>query len=137
MRPEYLTITISNLNFNFPPLIVHQQVVLKFRQRVLYPQMPPNGKNTFVLNASTLQYLTVILVSTFQLLYFPRYQGSQIYTRGPYALWTPPSGEICLPKASTSQYLIVFLISTFQLQQFPKFQGVCYDVQYVLISLQD
>ena len=24
MRPEYLTITISNLNFNFPPLIVHR-----------------------------------------------------------------------------------------------------------------
>jgi len=39
--------------------------------------------------------------------------GSQIYTRGPYAPWTPPSGEIFLPKASTSQYLIVFLISTF------------------------
>jgi len=49
--------------------------------------------------------------------------GSQIYTRepyapwtppsGPYATWTPPSGEIFVPKASTSQYLIVFLISTF------------------------
>ena len=38
--------------------------------------------------------------------------GSQIYTRGPYAPWTPPSGEMFLPKASTSQYLIVFLIST-------------------------
>ena len=40
-------------------------------------------------------------------------RGSQIYTRGPYAPWTPPSGEIFLPKASTSQYLIVFLILTF------------------------
>jgi len=39
--------------------------------------------------------------------------GSQIYTRGPYAPWTPPSGEIFVPKASTSQYLIVFLMSTF------------------------
>ena len=39
--------------------------------------------------------------------------GSQIYTRGPYALWTPPSGEIFVPKASTSQYLIAFLITTF------------------------
>jgi len=38
---------------------------------------------------------------------------SQIYTRVPYAPWTPPNGEIVLPKASTSQYLIVFLISTF------------------------
>ena len=36
--------------------------------------------------------------------------GSQIYTRGPYAPWTPPSGEIFVPNASTSQYLIVFLI---------------------------
>ena len=39
--------------------------------------------------------------------------GSRIYTRGPYALWTPPSGEIFVFKASTSQYLIVFLISKF------------------------
>jgi len=39
--------------------------------------------------------------------------GSQIYTRGPYAPWTTPSGEIFLPKANTSQYLILFLISTF------------------------
>jgi len=40
-------------------------------------------------------------------------RGSQIYTRGPYAPWTPPSGEIFVPKASISQRLIVFLISTF------------------------
>ena len=39
--------------------------------------------------------------------------GSQIYTWGPYAPWTPPNGEIFVPKASTSQYLTVFLISTF------------------------
>ena len=31
--------------------------------------------------------------------------GSQIYTTGHYAPWTPPSGEFFLPKASTSQYL--------------------------------
>ena len=35
--------------------------------------------------------------------------GSQIYTRGPYAPWTPASGEIFLPKASTSQYLAVHM----------------------------
>ena len=65
------------------------------------------------------------LISTFSLLYFPTYQGGQIYTRGPYAPWTPLSGDIFfLPKVSTSQYLIVFLISTFQLQQFRRFQGV-------------
>ena len=34
--------------------------------------------------------------------------GSEIYTRGPYAPWTPPIEEFFLPKASTSQYLIVF-----------------------------
>ena len=34
--------------------------------------------------------------------------GSQIYTRGLYAPWTPPGGDIFVPKASTSQYLIVF-----------------------------
>ena len=39
--------------------------------------------------------------------------GSQIYTRGLYAPWTPPSGVIFVPKASTLQYLIVFLISRF------------------------
>ena len=38
---------------------------------------------------------------------------SKIYTRGRYSLWTPPSGEIFVPKANTSQYLIVFLISAF------------------------
>jgi len=39
--------------------------------------------------------------------------GSQIYTRGPYAPWTPPIGKNFVPKASTSQYLIAFLISAF------------------------
>jgi len=39
--------------------------------------------------------------------------GFQIYTTGPYAPWTTPSGKIFVPKASISQYLIVFLISTF------------------------
>ena len=34
--------------------------------------------------------------------------GSQIYTRGPYAPWTPLSEKFFLSKASTSQYLIVF-----------------------------
>ena len=49
--------------------------------------------------------------------------GSQICTRGPYVPWTPPRGEIFVPKASTLQYLFAFLISTFELQQFPRFQG--------------
>ena len=36
--------------------------------------------------------------------------GSQIYTRELYAPWTPPSGEMFLPKASTSQYVFNFNI---------------------------
>ena len=47
------------------------------------------------------------------LLLFEILEGSQIYTRGPYAPGTPPSGDIFVPEASTSQYLIVFLIATF------------------------
>jgi len=39
--------------------------------------------------------------------------GGPKFTLGAYAPWTPPSGEIFVPKASTSQYLIVFLISAF------------------------
>jgi len=39
--------------------------------------------------------------------------GGPKFTLGALRPWTPPSGEIFVPKASTSQYLIVFLISTF------------------------
>ena len=39
--------------------------------------------------------------------------GPKFTLGGPTPPWTPPSGEIFVPKASTSQYLIVFLISTF------------------------
>ena len=51
------------------------------------------------------------LFSTFQLFYFPRYQGVPNLHQGPYAPWTPPSGEIIVPKASTSQYLIGFFFN--------------------------
>ena len=64
------------------------------------------------------------LISTFQLLYFPRYQRGPNLHQGPYAPWAPPKGEIFVPKASTSQYLIVFLISTIQLQYIPRYQEV-------------
>ena len=93
------------------------QGVQNLRQGALCPPVRPQRKNV-VPEASTLLCLMTILISTFQLLY------SQIYTRKPYAPWTPTSEEILLPKASTSQYLIMFLISTFQVQQFPRFQGV-------------
>ena len=111
MRPEYLTIAISNLNFNFPPLIVHiqQQVVLKFRQRVFFvPRDAPSKNNIFVLNANTLPYLIVILVLTFQLLYIPRYQGFQIYTRGPHDPRRPQRRNFCTQSEYFTNYLIVF-----------------------------
>ena len=121
---EYLTISNCVFNFNILALVVFElQGVPNLRQGAPCPLYVPQGK-IFVPEASTLQCLMAFSISTFQLLYFPRYQGSQIYTRGPYAPWTPPIGEIFLTKASTSQYLIVFIISTFQLQQFPRFQGV-------------
>jgi len=39
--------------------------------------------------------------------------GPKFTLGGPTPPWTPPSGEICVPKASISQCLTVFLISTF------------------------
>jgi len=49
--------------------------------------------------------------------------GSQIYTRGTYAPWTPPSGEVFVPKASTSQYLVVFLFQHSSSSSFRDFRG--------------
>ena len=127
MRPVYLTIAISNLNFNFPPLIVHryQQVVLKFRQRVLYPYTPPSGKNTCVLDASTLIYLTVILVSTFQLLY-SRYQGGPKFAVGGP---TPPGRHLA------EKFFFYIQRVLHNIQQFPRFQWVPYLSQAELCPL--
>jgi len=80
------------------------------------PCTPPSGNflNTFYTRG---EYVTmsngVFNFNFLALVCSEILRGSQIYTRGPYAPWTPPSGEIFLPEASTSQYLIVFLISTF------------------------
>ena len=41
--------------------------------------------------------------------------GSQIYTRGPYAPWTPPSGEIFLPKASRAYFTISNCVFNFNI----------------------
>ena len=79
------------------------------------------SRKFFVPEASTLLCLIAILISTFQLFYFPRYQGVSNLHQGAIPPLDAPSGEIFVPKACTSQYLIVFLISTFQLQQFPRF----------------
>ena len=45
-RPDYLTVAISDLKFNIPPLIAprQQQVLLKFQWRVLYTYTPPSVK---------------------------------------------------------------------------------------------
>ena len=99
------------------------QGVPNLRQGALCPQYAPSG----IFFCTTGEYVImsngVFNFNFLALLLSEILGGSQIYTRGPYAPRTPPSGEIFLPKASTLQYLIVFLISTFELQQFPKFQG--------------
>ena len=41
-------------------------------------------------------------------LVFSEILGGSKFTLGALRPWTPPIGEIFLPKASTSQYLIVF-----------------------------
>ena len=115
---------ISNCVFNFNILALVVSDILGGSQIYVRGPCAPlyahSGK-IFAPEASTLLCLMAFSISTFQLLYFPRYQGGPKFTLGGP---TPPSGEIFLPKASTSQYLIVFLISIFQHQQFPRFQGV-------------
>jgi len=56
-------------------------------------------------------------------LYHIYIRGSQIYIRGPYAPWTPPSGIIFVPEASTWPHLIVFLISLFNSSSFRDNRG--------------
>ena len=83
--------------------------------------MPLSGK-IFIPKTSILAYLIAFLISTFYVQQFPRYQRSQIYTRGLHTL-DAPSGEIFVRQASTSQYLIAFLILAFYLQYFTIYQG--------------
>jgi len=66
------------------------------------PCTPPSG-NFFVPEASKLVCLMGVFNFNFlALLLSEILGGSQIYTRGPYAPWTPPNGEIFVSKASTS-----------------------------------
>jgi len=76
------------------------------------PCTPPSGKNFCTRGAYFTMSSGIFNFNFLALVFSEILQGSQIYTRGPYAPWTPPSGEIFVPKASISQYLIVFLIST-------------------------
>jgi len=77
------------------------------------PPLRPLVKNFTTRGEYVTMFNGVFNFNFLALVYSEILWGSQIYTKGPYAPWTPPSGEIFLPKASTSQYLIVFLISTF------------------------
>ena len=56
-----------------------------------------------------------ILISTFQLQQFPRYQGVPILHQGALCPLDAPQRKNFVPKTSTLPYLIVLLISTFQL----------------------
>ena len=49
--------------------------------------------------------------------------GSKFTLGGPTPPWTPPSGEIFVPKASTSQYLIDFLFQHSNSSSFRDFRG--------------
>ena len=113
-------------NFNFLALVFSE--ILggpKFTLRALRPLDAPIGE-IFLPKASTSQYLTVFLISTFQLQQFPRFQGNPKFTLGgPVPLCTPPSGKnTCVLNASTLIYQTVILVSTFYLLHFPRYYGV-------------
>ena len=78
-QTEYFTISSSVFNFNFLALVVFETL----GQSQIYTRRPapPSGK-IFIPSASTLSYLIVLLISTFQLLYFPIYQGCPKFTLG-------------------------------------------------------
>jgi len=113
-QSEYFTISNCVFNFNILALVVSE--ILWGPEFTLGDPVPPVRPLTenFVYPRRVLYYVkwgfSFQLSSSFT---FRDIRGSQIYTRVPYAPWTPPGGEICIHKASTSQYLIVFLISTF------------------------
>ena len=75
-QSEHFTISNCVFNFNILALVVSEILGgLKFTLGgPVLPCTPPSG-NSFVPQASTLRCLMAFLISTFQLLYFPRYQG--------------------------------------------------------------
>ena len=77
------------------------------------PSTPPSGNFFCTLGEYVTMSNGVFNFNFLALLLSEILVGSEIYTGGPAPPWTPPSGEIFMPRASTSQYLIVFLISTF------------------------
>ena len=73
---EYFTISNCVFNFSFLSLVLYEivgwsQIYIRGR---CTGSLPPGGK-ILILKASTPAYLTVFLISTFQLQQFPRYQG--------------------------------------------------------------
>ena len=101
-------------NFNIPALVVSE--ILwgpKFTLGGPVPPVPPEWNFFGTRGEDVTMSNGVFNFNFLALLLSDILGGSQIYTREPYASWTPPSGEIFVPKASTSQYLIESLISTF------------------------
>jgi len=113
-QSEYFTISNCVFNFNILALVVSEILGNpKFTLGALCPFVRPLAKNYCTRGEYFTMSNGVFNFNFLALVFSEILGGSQIYTRWPYAPWTPPSGEIFLPKASTSQYLIVFLISTF------------------------
>jgi len=101
------------VNFNILALVVFELLGgPKFTLVRSVPPVRPRGKKFCTRGEYFTMSNGVFNFNFLALVFSEILGGSQIYTRGPYAPWTPPSGEIFLPKASTSQYLIIFLIST-------------------------
>ena len=82
-QSEYFTISNCVFNFNIRALVV-SEILGGFQIYVTgpcAPFTPPSGK-FFIPEASTLLCLMAFLISTFQLLYVPRYYGGPKFTLG-------------------------------------------------------
>ena len=92
-QSEYFTISNCIFNFNILALIVTE--ILggpKFTLGGPVPPSTPLAEFFFVPQASTLLCQMAFLISTFQLFYFPRYQGVPNLHQGSLRPRTPPSG---------------------------------------------
>ena len=99
-QSEYFTISNCIYNFNILALVVTEILggsQIYFRG----PCAPPyaTSGNFFVPQASTLLCLMAFLISTFQLFYFPRYQGGPKFTLGgPMPPARPLADKFLYPK---------------------------------------
>ena len=104
-QSEYFTISNCVFNFNILALVVSE--ILGGPKFTLGGPVPPvcrSGKK-FVPEASTLLCLMTYLISTFQLLYFPRYQGVPNLHQGALRLPEAPQRKNFDMRTSTCLYL--------------------------------